>query len=179
MLPVKNPQDLVQVQLTSMQGVRGSRTGNNTLTYPVWEQISSRQQSLSGIFAWGLAGFDLATSGEPHFAQGMAVSGGFFRSLGVQPALGRLLSEADDRPGCGFPGVVISYPFWQRQFGGQASALGSKINLNRHPVEIVGVTPASFFGMEVGRSFDVAVPICSMASSAGRDLTKSGTDWWL
>ena len=179
MLPVKDPQDLAQVQLTSMQRVRGSRMRSNTLTYPVWEQILSRQQAFSGIFAWGLAGFDLATSGEPRFAQGMAVSGGFFRSLGIQPAFGRLLSEGDDRRGCGFPGVVISYAFWQRQFGGQASALGSKINLNRHPVEIVGATPASFFGMEVGRSFDVAVPICSMASSQGRDLTKSGTDWWL
>ncbi len=179
MLPVRNPEQLIQIRLTSMDKVRGSRMRSNTLSYPVWEQISSRQQAFSEIFAWGLAGFDLATSGEPRFAQGMAVSGGFFRSLGIQPALGRLLSEADDRPGCGFPGVVISYAFWQRQFGGQASAFGSKINLNRHPVEIVGATPASFFGMEVGRSFDVAVPICSMASSQGRDLTKSGTDWWL
>ncbi len=179
MLPVKDPQNLAQVQLASMHKVRGSRARSNTLTYPIWEQVSSRQRAFSEIFAWGLVGFDTATSGEPRFAQGMAVSGGFFRSLGIQPALGRLLSEADDRPGCGFPGVVISYSFWQRQFGGQASALGSKINLNRHPVEIVGATPASFFGMEVGRYFDVAVPICSMASSEGRDLTKSGTDWWL
>jgi putative ABC transport system permease protein len=179
MLPVKDPQSLAQVRLTSMEKVRGSRMRGNTLTYPVWEQISSRQQAFSEIFAWGLFGFDLATSGEPRFVQGMAVSGGLFHSLGIQPALGRLLSEADDRPGCGFPGVVISDAFWQRQFGGQASALGSKINLNRHPVEIIGVTPASFFGMEVGRSFDVAVPICSMASTQGRDLTKSGTDWWL
>jgi predicted permease len=179
MLPVKDPQNLAQVQLASMKDVRGSRMRSNTLTYPIWEQVSSRQRAFSEIFAWGLVGFDTATSGEPRFAQGMAVSGEFFRSLDIQPALGRLLSDADDRPGCGFPGVVISYSFWQRQFGGQASALGSKINLNRHPVEIVGATPASFFGMEVGRYFDVAVPICSMASAQGRDLTKSGTDWWL
>jgi predicted permease len=179
MLPVTDPQELAQVQLVSMKGVRGSRMGPDTLTNPVWEQIRSRQQAFSAIFAWGARGFDLATSGEPRFAQGMAVSGGFFHSLGIQPALGRLLSEADDRPGCGFSGVVISYAFWQRQFGGHSGALGSKINLNRHPVEIIGVTPASFFGMEVGRFFDVAVPICSMASSQGRDLTKSGTDWWL
>jgi predicted permease len=180
MLPVKDPQSLAQVQLTTMKGVRGSRRGNNTLSYPIWEQIASRQQALSETFAWGLTSFDLATSGEPRFAQGMAVSGGFFRSLGIQPALGRVFAESDDRPGCGFPGVVISYAFWQRQFGGQASALGSKITLNRNPVEIVGATPASFFGMEVGRYFDVAVPICSMAAFPGqRDLTKSGTDWWL
>ena len=179
MLPVKDPQELAQVQLASMKGVRGSRSRENTLSYPIWEQIASRQRAFSEIFAWGLTNFDLATSGEPRFVQGMAVSGGLFRALGITPALGRLLSESDDRPGCGFPGVVISYAFWQRQFGGQASALGGKITLNRHPVEIIGATPASFFGMEVGRYFDVAVPTCSMASSPGRDLTKSGTDWWL
>ena len=180
MLPVQDPQELAQVHLTNRKGVRGSQTGDHTLSYPIWEQIASRQESFSEVFAWGVAPFDLATSGEPRFAQGIAVSGGFFRSLGIQPAMGRLLTEADDRPGCGFPGVVISYAFWQRQFGGQPAALGSKINLNRHPVEIVGVTPASFFGMEVGRYFDMAVPICSMATlSQGRNLTKSGTDWWL
>jgi putative ABC transport system permease protein len=179
MLPVKDPQELAQVRLAITRGVRGSKMRSNTLTFPIWEQISSRQQAFSEIFAWGLVNFDTATSGEPRFVQGMPVSGGFFRSLGIEPALGRLLSEADDRPGCGFPGVVISYAFWQRQFGGQASALGSKITLNRHPVEVIGATPASFFGMEVGRYFDVAVPICSMASTQGRDLTKSGTDWWL
>ena len=179
MLPVKNPHELVQVRLTTMERVRGSRMRNHTVSYPIWDQIRTRQQAFSEIFAWGLNGFDLADSGEPRIAQGMAVSGGFFRSLGVRPALGRLLSESDDNPGCGFPGAVISYAFWQREFGGQTTAVGSKLSLNRHPVEIVGITPATFFGMEVGSSFDVAIPICSLAGFPGRDLTKSGTDWWL
>ncbi|HWD00825.1 MAG TPA: ABC transporter permease [Candidatus Sulfopaludibacter sp.] len=179
MLPVKDPQELAQVRLTSMEKVRGSRFASNTLTYPVWDQIRGRQQGFADLFAWGATGLDLSTAGEPRQANGLAVSGGFFRALGLQPAMGRLLMEGDDRPGCGFPGAVISYAFWQREFGGRPDAIGSNLSLNRNPVQILGVAPRDFFGLEVGQSFDVALPICSMASFPGRDLTRSGTIWWL
>lgn len=179
MLPVKNPDQLVQVRLSSMNKVRGSRIGRNTLTYPIWNEIRDRQQALSGIFAWSSSAYDLATAGEPRFIQGLVVSGGFFSSLGLEPKLGRLLQEADDTPGCGFPGAVISYAFWQREYGGQPGAVGSKLNLNRHPVEIIGVTSPGFFGMEVGRSFDVAVPVCTQGALYGRDLKSLGTIWWM
>jgi hypothetical protein len=137
MLPVKNPDQLVQVRLTSMNKVRGSRNGLNTLTYPIWKEIRERQQALSEIFGWSTSAYDLATAGEPRFIQGMVVSGGFFSALGLEPKLGRLFQEADDTPGCGFPGAVISYAFWQREYGGLPGAIGSKLTLNRHPVEIV------------------------------------------
>jgi putative ABC transport system permease protein len=179
MLPVKDPQELAQVRLTSMNKVRGARYTTNSLTYPVWDQLRERQQGFSEVFAWGATSLDISPSGEPRLAIGMAVSGDFFRALGLRPAAGRLLMESDDRPGCGFPGAVISYAFWQREFGGQPNAVGSKLSLNRNPVQILGVAPRDFFGMEVGQSFDIAVPICSMASFPGRDLTRSGTTWWL
>ena len=67
----------------------------------------------------------------------------------MPPVLGRVFNEADDRRGCGSPGVVISYPFWQREFAGQASALGTKLTLDGHPFEVIGVTPPGFFGMEL------------------------------
>ena len=179
MLPVENPQELVQIRLASMDKVRGSRQGRNTLTWPIWNQLQSRQKAFPEFFAWGPGSFDLSTSGEPRIVDGILVSGSFFQSLGIRPALGRLFQESDDHPGCGFPGVVISYAFWQREFGGTPGAIGRTLNLNRYPVEIIGVTPAKFFGLEVGRSFDVAVPVCSMAAFQGRDLGTMGTNWWL
>jgi putative ABC transport system permease protein len=179
MLPVKDPQELVQVRLTSMQKVRGSRLKSDALTAPIWDEIRDRQQALSGIFAWGSMRVDIGSSGETREIEGMVVSGGFFPSLGIQPAAGRLFTDSDDRPGCGLNTAVISYAFWQREFGGQASAIGGKLAVNRIPTEIVGVTPREFFGMEVGRSFDIALPICSMAAFPGRNLTKAGTVWWL
>jgi predicted permease len=55
----------------------------------------------------------------------------------------------------------VSYGFWQRELGGEASAIGQTLTLERHAYEIVGVTPPQFFGLEVGRTFDVALPLCS------------------
>ncbi|HLH37572.1 MAG TPA: ABC transporter permease [Bryobacteraceae bacterium] len=124
-------------------------------------QIRDHQQAFSSIFAWSNTGFNLADSGEKRIAQGLWVSGQFFKTLGVQPLAGRVIGEEDDRPGCGSPGVVISYGFWQREFGGNPEALGKKLSLEGHPVTVIGITPPGFFGVEVGRSFDVAVPICA------------------
>ncbi|HEX7138724.1 MAG TPA: ABC transporter permease, partial [Vicinamibacterales bacterium] len=66
-----------------------------------------------------------------------------------------------DRRGCSAPVVVLSCGFWQREFGGETSALGRSLTLDRHAYEIIGVTPPQFFGLEVGRTFDVAVPLCA------------------
>jgi putative ABC transport system permease protein len=75
---------------------------------------------------------------------------------------------------------VISYSFWQREFGGDASIVGRKLSLNFQNVDIVGVTTAGFSGLEIGRSYDVAVPICSQAAlwNEGNWLDE-GTVWWL
>jgi predicted permease len=108
------------------------------------------------------------------------VSGDFFNTLGVQPALGRGLTTADDERGCGAPGVVISHAFWQSEYGGDANVVGRKLMLADRSLEIVGVTPANFFGMEVGRSFDLALPLCAVALVRGNNrMLESGTMWWL
>jgi predicted permease len=181
LLPVKAPQELVEVQITDVSGMRGNKsTWYPAVTNPIWEQIRERQQSFSGIFAWGTGGFNLAEGGEVREARALWVSGDFFPVLGVQPALGRLFTAADDQRGCVAPGVVISHSFWQREYGGDASIIGRKVMLSRQPFEIIGVTPASFFGLEVGQSFDVALPICAEAITAGQNhRLDSGINWWL
>jgi putative ABC transport system permease protein len=78
----------------------------------------------------------------------------------VQPVLGRLISDADDQPGC-TGGVDISYAFWQRRYGGDASAIGKQISLDSHSFPILGVTPPNFYGVAVGDRFDVAMPLCA------------------
>jgi hypothetical protein len=74
----------------------------------------------------------------------MFVSGDFFRVLGVPALRGRVFTAADDRRGCGLPGAVISYAFWQREFAGDPSVIGRKLTLNYQPVEMLGLTPAGF-----------------------------------
>jgi hypothetical protein len=111
--------------------------------------------------AWSDDSLNLAQGGEVRNAQALWVSGDFFNVLGVSPILGRAFTPDDDKHGCALTGTVISHSFWQREFGGAGDVLGKKLTLEGHPVEVIGVTPASFFGLEVGRSFDVAVPICA------------------
>ena len=183
-LPVSNAEQLAQVRLREhdVQLTRGNKgqMRYGPITNPLWERIRGEQQAFSSLGAWGIGGFNLAQGGEVRPARGLWVSGSFFNVLGVKPELGRVFNEADDQRGCSAPGVVISHGFWQSEFGGAPDVVGRKLTLSDQSMEIVGVTPASFFGLEVGKSFDVAVPICAdpifMGANARLD---SGTSWWL
>jgi putative ABC transport system permease protein len=173
-LPVRSPEQLVELRIGDMTHARGDWLRPHAFTNPLWEQIRQRQQAFSEMFAWADEALDISGSRETRYARGLWVSGNLFDALGVRPILGRVFHEADDRRGCGLSGAVISYGFWQREFGGNAAAIGRKIKLNQSAVEVIGVTPPDFFGLEVGRQFDFALPICG----AGERLN-SGTTWWL
>jgi predicted permease len=180
-LPVKDPQDLAEVRLADMRGARGgfARSPYPTITNPIWEQIRERQQSFSGIFAWGTDTVNLAPGGEARPARMLYVSGDFFNTLGVRAVMGRVFMTTDDQPGCGAGGLVISHAFWQSEYGGDANVIGRKLTLADHSFEIIGITPANFFGMEVGRSFDLALPICANALVRGNNRFLDGMMWWL
>jgi predicted permease len=180
-LPVKEPQELIGVQLADTKGARGAFTSDYPIvTNRIWEQVRDRQEAFDGLFAWGPDTLNLARGGEARFARAMWVSGEFFNTLGVRPELGRVLNGEDDRQGCGSPVAVVSHAFWQREFGGEPSAVGRSLVLDGHPFEVVGVTPASFYGIEVGRSFDVAVPLCAEPLLNGENsMLNLGTGWWL
>jgi putative ABC transport system permease protein len=181
-LPVNKPQELAELYLADTTGIRGSKQSwFEVLTNPQWERIrDSRPAAFEGLFAWAEDDFNTAATGEVRHAQGLWVSGDFFRVLEVQPLLGRVFSAAEDRRGCGMPGAVVSYAFWQRELGGDRSVIGRKLTLNDTPVEVIGVTPAGFTGLDVGQSFDVALPLCSQAALSGEDSQLDlGTTWWL
>jgi len=180
-LPVAEPWRLAMVQFADTQGQRGSHvTPYPALTNPQWERLRDSQEAFSGVLAWWPNNFGMGSPSNLRLVRGLFTSGDFFRVLGVPAIRGHVFTAADDHRGCGIPGAVISYAFWQRQFGGEASAIGSKLTLNYQPVEVIGIAPASFTGLEVGRGFDVAVPICSQAAlwTSGNWLD-SGTTWWL
>ena len=179
-VPARDPRSLVEIRITDMEGARGSFGWHEGLTNPIWEELRRRQEAVAGVFAWGLGRLSLESSGEPRFASAVLASGGFFETLGVRAAVGRLLNEGDDQKGCSAPAVVLSHAFWQREYGGDPSVVGRKVQLGRHPFEVVGVASAGFTGLEVGRSFDVAVPLCAEALRPGSpSRLDSGTAWWL
>jgi putative ABC transport system permease protein len=179
-LPVKDPQQLMEIRIAaSPSGRTGQFSGRRpNLTNPLWERIRDRQQAFSSTFAWSGAAFNLTSGGEARYAQGIWVSGDFFATLGVAALAGRVLAGPDDRRNCPAPPAVISYGFWQREYGGNPAAIGRSLMLNGHSYEIVGVTPARFFGVEVGRAYDVAIPLCAEPLSRGERSGMDKPDVW-
>lgn len=81
--------------------------------------------------------------GQAESIQVFPVSHGYFETLGVQPALGRAFSLDEDRAD-GPKALVLSYGFWQREFGGDRSIIGHAVHLNGESVTVAGVMPAGF-----------------------------------
>jgi predicted permease len=180
-LPVPNPQELVEVRVANGNGGMGINVGDNPqMTNPLWEELRDHQTAFSGIFAWGTDTFSLGNGVNARDVRGLWVSGGFFPTLGITPARGRLLQYQDDQHGCGASVAVISYGLWQSEFGGRDSAIGRSVTVQDHSFQIVGVTPPGFWGLEVGRIFDVALPICSLETIQSVNASFHRRDvWWL
>ena len=176
MLPVQKPEELMVLAIRSP---KSTGEPDPELTNPIWEQIRDQQDVFSGVFAWDQLRFDLAQGGETHLVNGMEVSGNYFDTLGVRPAAGRLFVNSDDKRGCS-GSVVLGYGFWQEHFGGAPSAIGSIISLSGHPFEVIGVAAPGFYGVDVGKKFDVAVPICTEAIFRGStSALDERAAWWL
>jgi putative ABC transport system permease protein len=179
-LPVPHPEELTEVVLKTQQRTGSFGSRHAILTNALWEQIRDKQQAFGSIFSWGADDLTLTAGGEALYAQTLFVSGDFFQALGVPPLRGRLLTTADDQRDCVAPSAVISHSFWQREYGGDPGVIGKKLILEGRSFEVVGITPASFFGVEVGHSFDVAIPLCSepLVHSEESALSKRNY-WWL
>jgi len=177
-LPVADPDRLARL-------VDARPSGQQSWTYPIWEEIQRRADRFDGAFAWTRfdAQFNLTQGGETQFAHGVWASAGSFDVLGVKPALGRLFVPSDDRPGGGDGGpvAVISHAFWRSRFGGVRDVIGRTLTLERVPVTIVGVTPPGFYGLNVGRAFDVAVPfgVEPLIRGANESRLEKRTSWWI
>ena len=170
-LPVPRAAELAEVRLDGPRCCR--HTGRNRqVSLPLWREIERQQQAFSAMFAFADTRFNLAPQGDVRYVEGLYVSGGFFQVLGVSALMGRTIEPADDRPGCNGAPAVISHALWQREFGGRRDILGQTLTLRGGLYPVAGVMPPDFFGVEVGRRFDVALPICA----AGFDRRDH---WWL
>ena len=177
-LPIAEPERLAAI-------VAAPPSGQQTWTYPIWEEIKRHADRFDGAFAWTRfdAEFNLSQGGETKYANGVWASAASFDVLGIKPVRGRLFTPADDTRGGGPDGpvVVISHAFWQKHFGGAPDAIGRTLTLERVPMTVIGVTPPSFSGLNVGRSFDVAVPLGAepLVRGAAQSRLDRRTSWWL
>jgi len=170
-LPVSHPEQLVQLVMKTENGT--------TFTNPIWEQVRDRQDVFSGAFAYSPIQLNLAGGGEVRNASVSWVSGDFFRTLGVQPLLGRTFTAADDKRGC--PAIaVLSRDFWQREYGGAADVFERRLKLSSHPVRIVGVAPPGFNGIQVGEAVEVYLPLCAEGTLVRENSAlDKRANWWL
>jgi len=195
MLPVKDPARLVLFRsMAPREFSVGSYTGNSntdqatgqrTMTsfaFQSFKRMREQESPLSEVFAFGNVGLTVNADGQADVASGQAVSGNYFRGLGVQPVIGRVLTDEDDIPNATAV-AVLSHRYWQLRFGGDKSVVGKQINLNNVPFTVIGVTTPGFEGtMGVGSSQDVTVPIAwepQLYVDKQRSNMNGAGVWWL
>lgn len=152
-LPVTDPTTLLRFGDSNDccvgMGIRDSYSYFSTDAYeqfkkntPEFEELAAMQAGFAyrPIIARRDGTDELARS-----VMGEFVSGNYFRTFGLQPAAGRLFTDADDRVGAPAT-AVMSYETWQHQFSGDPSIVGSTFRVNTKPVTIVGIAPHNFFG---------------------------------
>jgi predicted permease len=160
-LPVQAPQELAELRIAGGNRGFGVNDGPYTqFTVPMWQEVRRNHEPFSSIFAWRATDVLAGRMTEAKRIHGLEVSGEFFNVLGVAPWQGRLIEPQDDRD-CEISKVVVSYPYWKSQLGGQPITADTTAMIDGHTVQVLGVTPPSFFGLVVGDQFDVAFPACT------------------
>ena len=136
-LPYQDPSRLV--------GVFGSTTScpDCSLSYPDYQDWTRANSVFRSLEIWDDTAYLLRSSAGVEALRAGRVSGGFFQTLGVTPALGRLFSSADDTPAAPRT-VVLPYSTWQRHFGSRADILGQPITLDDNTYTVIGVLPRDF-----------------------------------
>ncbi|MGB2712739.1 MAG: ABC transporter permease [Vicinamibacterales bacterium] len=169
-LPVAAPDELVWLR-------------DPSFSYPMFERIRDRGHMLRGVFAWEPRMLHAMWTSEPEPTSALLVTGAFHETLGLQPSAGRLLSRADvgNSAADAQPVAVLSYAAWQRRFGGDPAAIGRTLRIEGQPFTIVGVTPPGFFGVSVGMSPELTIPLTILPRlrSDEQDALVSADRFWL
>ncbi len=163
-LPVQEPDRLVLFGHGGWVGSIGELPNRSwdLFSYPFYREISQKNDVFAGVTAIDSIEFSShgsVANGGLELIKTDLVSGSFFSVLGVQPSLGRVLTEADDRTAGAGPVAVASYSWWQQRFGGDPSILGRTVSFEKHNYTIVGVAAPNFFGASVGQSPDLWIPL--------------------
>ena len=163
-LPVPNPGGLVTIDIAASR-----LTSFGASSYPDWVDLSAGSKSFQALstrqdMAAGLNPAGAVPDGKPQVVWGQLVSGNFFSTLGVQPALGRtFLPEEDQTPGK-YPVMVISYSLWNRMFAGNPDVIGKQVKLSGQSFTIIGVTPKSFAGVDLWFRPEMYLPMMMTAA---------------
>jgi predicted permease len=155
-LPVQDPDRLV---VLSAYDPKDGPDIDSSFSYAMYQDLRDRNDVFSGVLTRGGAQMNVSYADQNERVRGELVSGNFFDVLGVRPWAGRLFNQDDDRIPGAHPVVVLSYDFWDRRFGKDPGIVGKTILVNEHPLTVLGVTPPSFYGIDLSNAPDIRVPI--------------------
>ena len=113
------------------------------VSYPDYLDCKEQTQAMERMAAYAPESVNLSGAGEPEHLMGLRISPDFFPVLGLAPAQGRLFSPEEYRP-AGSRVLVLSYPLWQRRFGGRPDAGGQRVTINGESYTVVGVLPQRY-----------------------------------
>jgi predicted permease len=174
-LPVADPSRLYVVAKTALN-IEGVAEERDDFDYPTYRRYIERAADRADLMLLGTAFRRniVIDDGEPEPAVQQFVSGNVFSTLGLQPALGRLLGQSDDVVPDGHPVAVISNNYWQRRFGGDRSIVGRQFRIGSRVYTIVGVLDGPFTGTEPGMVTEIFIPAMMNAEA----LTVDGWSWF-
>src|SRR5579864_686199 len=183
-LPVPHPEQLVVLR---SPGPNPGRTSTDfdgqagVFSYPMYKDLRERNSVFSGLLACFAVDVNVSGHGQTQSANGELVSGNYFDTLEVQPALGRVLAPSDETAPGANPVAVLSYGYWTRQFGADPSMLNKTLTVNGTPLTVVGVARKGFYGVQIGATPDMFIPITMHAQMSPEDglALETRTDHWL
>ncbi|HZS71005.1 MAG TPA: ABC transporter permease [Candidatus Acidoferrum sp.] len=160
-LPVRNPDELVMITSPGPKHGHVWSDGDDSeiFSYPLYKGLAKNSSVFSGVICRYVFSASLATRGQTDRASGELVSGNYFDVLGVRPALGRLLSPADDDVQGAHPVMVLRHGYWTQHFASDPGVLNQTVLVNNTEMTIVGVAQSGFTGIQVGQTPDFFVPI--------------------
>jgi predicted permease len=162
-LPVKDPGRLVVLGTGRDEGISDEFGSTDLYSYPVYRKLQKENQVFSDVAAVLSMTDDVhglvADRTDPKPIKLQLVSGTYFETLGVEPLMGRLLTEDDDSSEGDHPVAVVSYAWWTHALSRDEAVLGKTLRMGSAVFTIVGVAPPKFSGAKVGESPDVWIPI--------------------
>src|SRR5262249_483835 len=166
-LPVPDPDELVNL---SSPGPRPGQVSTSytsrredVFSYPLFRDIERMQAVLTGVAAHRDFVANVAYKGQASSESAHLVSGSFFPVLGLQPALGRLLTPADDRAGETHHVAVLGHEYWRRRFNADPEVLNDRLTINGQLMTIVGVAPRAFTSTTLEDRPRIFVPLTMAA----------------
>ncbi len=176
-LPVRNPGELVVLKSPGPKHGHVWSDGDDAevFSYPLYKGLAKNTAVFDGVMARYQFSAAIASHGQTDRGSGELVTGNYFEVLGVRPALGRVLSPADDDVQGAHPVLVLSHGYWTGHFGGDAGVLNQTILVNNTEMTIVGVAQTGFSGVQVGQTPDIFVP---MTMKGQMTPIRNGLDDW-